>query len=171
MKGHYQIRFMSEDDINSFIELCVEIDGESQFMLFEAQERNLYSENIKQQIHKAIHDNKSCIWVVENGNHDFVGYLMAVGNILRKTKHSVYVVIGILQEYSNQGIGTKLFKELFDWSNANHVHRIELTVSSENANAIKLYKKMGFAQEGIRRHSLKIGSEYMDEFHMAKVFE
>ncbi|MGZ3612137.1 MAG: GNAT family N-acetyltransferase, partial [Ktedonobacteraceae bacterium] len=36
---------------------------------------------------------------------------------------------------------------------------------------IALYKKQGFAIEGIRRHSLLINGQFVDEFSMAKLLD
>ncbi|MDQ6601040.1 GNAT family N-acetyltransferase [Bacillus salipaludis] len=39
--------------------------------------------------------------------------MIAIGGSVKRTKHSAYLVIGILEEYRGQGIGTALFQVLF----------------------------------------------------------
>ena len=47
--------------------------------------------------------------------------------------------------------------------------RLELTVFCENTPAVRLYRKMGFEIEGIRRNSMKLDGVYKDEYAMAKM--
>lgn len=170
MQEDVNIRLILPEDIYQLIKLCELIDSETNNMLYEAGERNCFLEKQKQQILKIIDDDKSKIWITENKNHELIGYLMAIGNNLIKTQHSAYIVIGILKQYTKKGIGTKLFEVLNKWAINNKIHRLELTVRVENTAAINLYKKMGFAQEGVKIHSLLIGSEYEDELYMSKIF-
>ncbi|KHF26789.1 putative acetyltransferase YhhY [Anoxybacillus sp. BCO1] len=62
-----------------------------------------------------------------------------------------------------------LLTELERWAREKGVHRLELTVVIDNAPAISLYQKMGFEQEGVKRHSLNINGRYVDEYCMAKL--
>ena len=44
-----------------------------------------------------------------------------------------------------------------------------LTVITHNINAVKLYEKAGFAKDGIKRKSLLVDSEFVDEFYMGMI--
>jgi RimJ/RimL family protein N-acetyltransferase len=81
----------------------------------------------------------------------------------------MYIVIGILQSYSGQGIGAKLFERLEQWAREEEFHRLELTVMTHNHRAIGLYNKMGFKVEGVKKHSLFVNGEYVDEYYMSKL--
>lgn len=48
---------------------------------------------------------------------------------------------------------------------------LELTVMSYNFNAIALYHKVGFKQEGIKPKSLLVNGTYVDEIIMGKLYE
>lgn len=43
-----------------------------------------------------------------------------------------------------------------------------MTVISENAPAVALYKKVGFKEEGLREKSIFMNNQYYDEFYMSK---
>lgn len=86
-----------------------------------------------------------------------------------RMRHSAYIVTGIVKNYIGHGIGTKLFVELENWCKLNDIHRLELTVMCHNFVAVALYKKMGFEIEGIKKHSLLIDGQYVDEYYMAKL--
>lgn len=52
---------------------------------------------------------------------------------------------------------------------ASGISRIELTVRTDNVAALALYRKFGFAIEGVRTGSLEIGGRLFDEYYMARV--
>ena len=58
------------------------------------------------------------------------------------------LLIYVLKEYRNQGIGTKLIKSL---ENYNDIQNIILEVSKENNIAITLYSKLGFKKVDLRK--------------------
>jgi RimJ/RimL family protein N-acetyltransferase len=137
-------------------------------MLVEAGERSISTEQQKIRIQNVKRNENSTILVAEIDNK-LVGYLLAMGGTARKTKHSVYIVIGILKNFRGQGIGTKLFENLEDWAFNQNVHRLELTTVMHNLAGVALYKKMGFVIEGTKKDSLFIAGEYVDEYYMAKI--
>ena len=49
--------------------------------------------------------------------------------------------------------------------------RIELTVICNNNIAKSLYEKNGFVVEGVKKNSMVIDGEYVDEFYMAKTLD
>ncbi len=69
----------------------------------------------------------------------------------------------------HQGIGTHLFIVVEEWANKKHLHRLELTVMTNNVAGISLYKKRGFEIEGTRRDAYIVNERYVDEYMMAKL--
>ena len=47
------------------------------------------------------------------------------------------------------------------------ITRVELTVREKNANAIGLYKSVGFATEGLHRNAVCIDAQYENLYSMA----
>lgn len=163
-----RIRQALDDDAAKLVELIKQVERESAFMLFEADEREITPEQQLKRIQSMREEGNSAIFVAEEGNQ-LIGYLFAIGGSARRNKHSVYIVIGILKKHTGKGIGKSLFMELQDWATKHEIHRLELTVMKHNENAISLYKKMGFQIEGTKVHSLKINGKYVDEYYMAKL--
>ena len=58
---------------------------------------------------------------------------------------------------------------LLSWGNEIGIHRLELTVMTENRAGVSLYKKMGFEIEGTKKDSLLVDGEYKDEFYMSRI--
>ncbi|GCD82725.1 GNAT family N-acetyltransferase [Parageobacillus thermoglucosidasius] len=162
------IRHVTVDDAEALAHLILQVEKESEFMLFEAGERTLDAEQQRGQIEAMQNVENSTILVAE-AEGKLVGYLAARGGRTRRNKHTVYIVIGVLASHRGKGVGTLLFTELERWARTKGIHRLELTVVADNQRAISLYRKMGFEQEGIKRHSLLINGKYVDEYYMAKL--
>ena len=162
------IRTIRKSDAEQFLYLSKQLDEETQFMLLEPGERNTSLEELRDQIHNLLRQENQTIFVAEQDNQ-LVGYLEAKGGTFKRSRHSAYLVIGILQAFAGQGIGTQLFQRMEEWAKQIHIHRLELTVMTHNTAGIAWYKKQGFAIEGTRRHSLLINGQFVDEFFMAKL--
>ena len=164
------IRTIRENDAEQFLNLCKKLDTETQFMMLEPGERKTTPEEQRTQIEILLKQANQTIFVAEQDNQ-LVGYLAAYGGEFQRNRHSAYLVIGILQAFTGQGIGTQLFQSLEEWAQQQHLHRLELTVMTHNNAGIALYKKQGFAIEGTKRHSLLINGQYVDEYYMAKLLD
>jgi RimJ/RimL family protein N-acetyltransferase len=164
------IRTIREDDAEQFLNLCKRLDAETQFMLLEPGERKTTLEELQTYIDFLRRQENQTIFVAEQGNQ-LVGYLEASGGTFKRNRHNAYLVIGILQAFTGQGIGTQLFQRLEEWAKQRHIHRLELTVMTYNTAGIALYKKQGFLIEGTKRHSLLINGQYVDEFYMSKLLD
>ena len=164
------IRTIRISDAEQFLNLCKQLDAETKFMLLEPSERKTTLEEQRDQINNLLRQENQTILVAEQDNH-LIGYLEATGGTFKRSRHSAYLVIGILQDFAGQGIGMQLFQRLEEWAQQKHIHRLELTVMTHNTAGIALYKKQGFATEGSRRHSLLINGQYVDEFSMSKLLD
>lgn len=162
------IREVISSDAESFIHLTKQVEDNSKFMLWEPGERNIKLEQQQKLIENMSKSENSTILVAECDN-ELIAFLVVFGGGAKRNKHSAYIVIGILEEYRGKGVGTKLFKALENWSSDNDIHRLELTVVTQNEVGVSLYKKMGFEIEGIKRHSLFIDGKFVNEYYMSKL--
>jgi RimJ/RimL family protein N-acetyltransferase len=163
-----KVRQINKTDAQNFIRLVQQVEKESAYMLFEPGERDTTVEQQRQRIEAMEQDPHSAIFLAEDAA-SLAGYLVAVGGSARRNKHTVYLVIGIRAAYRGQGIGTWLFEHLEQWAMARNIHRMELTVVTQNEAALALYKKHSFEIEGTKKDSLLINGEYADEYYMAKL--
>lgn len=164
------IREIEVADAERLTKLIQQVETESEYMLMEPGERKATLEQHRQRIETMKKSGNSTIFVAEDGGA-LVGYMFAIGGTARRNKHSVYLVVGILKEYRGRGVGTKLFTKLDEWAVEHRIHRLELTVLTRNEAGVALYKKMGFENEGTKKHSLQIASEFVDEYYMAKLLK
>ena len=165
METEIQIRKAVPADAEKLVELMKRVE-DSGFMLFEPGERKTAPEQFKKRIEGL--DRHSAIMLAEE-NGVLMGYLFAMGDSLARKQHSVYAAIGVREGQRGKGIGTKLFQALEQWAKEKELHRIELTVIEQNEAGVALYQKMGFEIEGIKKDSLYINGNYVNEYYMAKI--
>lgn len=95
--------------------------------------------------------------------------LFAAGAPLRR-RHVMTLGISVAAQAQGQGVGRALMAALLDYAdNWAQVLRIELTVYTDNARAIRLYESFGFEREGLMRaYALRDGA-YVDTLAMARL--
>ena len=162
------IREIVEADAEAYLALACAIDAESRCMMYEPGERLTTLEQQIDQI-RAIRASDNQLMLVVAHEGQLVGYLGAIGGDFHRNHHSVYIFVGLLERFTGQGLGRRLFEETEQWARRQGLHRLELTVMRHNTRALALYQKMGFEIEGTRRHSLQVEGLYVDEICMAKL--
>ncbi len=91
-----------------------------------------------------------------------------------RSSHIAYLGgLAIHPNYAGKGFGLKMMQEIINLANQKDYKRIELSAGTENLGAIKLYKKVGFEEEGIMRKYTYLKSEgrFLDELLMSFIFE
>jgi len=89
-----------------------------------------------------------------------------------RASHIAYLGgLAIHPHYARKGFGLKMMQEIIDLANQNSYKRIELSVATENLGAIRLYKKVGFEEEGVMKKYAYLKSEgrFLDELHMSYI--
>ena len=160
-----EIRRLIDTDAKEFYNCLKIIDSETDFMMFEPDERVWNEERISKNLKD---ENNLVLGVVDD--EKIVGFLTAQRGVFRRIRHTAYIVIGIQKNYCNRKIGTKLFQMLDDWALQNKIVRLELTVVCENKGAIRLYEKSGFSIEGTKKKTMYVDGKYVDEYMMSKLF-
>jgi putative acetyltransferase len=87
-----------------------------------------------------------------------------------RRQHVANLGIGVHDDFTGRGIGGALLGELIDaadnWLN---IRRIELTVFTDNAPAIALYRKFGFVEEGVLKDFAFRAGVFADVCAMARI--
>lgn len=84
--------------------------------------------------------------------------------------HSAGVGLCVHDAYQGHGIGTVLFAALVECADLSlGLRRLELTVFSDNATAIALYRRFGFVEEGRSRGYAMCDGVLADVVHMARL--
>lgn len=108
--------------------------------------------------------------VLEGEQEIIVGMAGLHVNTNHRLRHSGSVGIMIHKSYQGMGLGNTLMKTLLDIAdNWLMLVRVDLTVFTDNVKAIKLYKSLGFEEEGLKRKAAIRNGEYEDEYLMARI--
>jgi ribosomal protein S18 acetylase RimI-like enzyme len=109
-------------------------------------------------------------FVALSPNSEVVGWCDVMAMSRPTQAHRGVLGIGLLPQFRGQGIGTKLTKKALVAARAFGLHRVELTVREHNTGAIELYKKEGFAIEGVQRDAVLVDGVYENVVCMAVLF-
>jgi RimJ/RimL family protein N-acetyltransferase len=144
------------------------LHAETDFMLYEPGEFSGTEEQQARRIEEIARLESGIVFVCE-ADDEIVGAIFGSRGIARRTRHSLYIVIGVRQSLHGRGIGSALFQALEAWARSKLLHRLELTVDAAHQRAIALYEKYGYEREGVKRHSRKVDGNYSDELYMSKL--
>lgn len=102
---------------------------------------------------------------------EVIGCLSFENGLRRRIAHRGSFGISIREKWRGQGIGTAMLQALIAWAEANPlIEKIGLSVFATNVDAIRLYKRLGFVEEGRRPREMKMGPEqYADELLMYRL--
>lgn len=164
------IREGTPDDAAALLDLKLALDHETSFMMFEPGERQTDAGAVARELEEIRAAPNSVVLVADAGN-ELAGYVEARGGEFRRTRHVAMVIAGVRQGYAGQGLGSRLFQALLDWARGAGIRRLELTVMTHNAAAIRLYEKFGFAREGTRRRAMLVNGDWVDEYYMARLLD
>lgn len=116
----------------------------------------------------------SSICIVAERQGQIIGMIDFHGKHQRqRVAHTGIFGMAIYPAYRGDGVGALLIQALLDWAQAHpSLRKIGLAVFSTNEKAIKLYKKMGFVEEGRRVKEIQLrDGVFIDDIIMYKWLE
>ncbi len=160
------IRKANMEDAQKIIDFLNQVGGESDNLLFGFNEFKM-----------SIEQEQSFIETMNNAEKDLMllgvveEELVAIGSLqgYKRTRieHRGQIAISVSKKYWHCGIGSRMMKELIEFAkDSASMSVVELTVKSDNKNAIALYEKLGFEQIGLYKKFFKIENEYFDAYFM-----
>ncbi len=88
-----------------------------------------------------------------------------------KNEHVAEFGMSCLPDCRGQGLGTALLQAALGWARSAGVRKVTLEVFATNAPAIRLYRKLGFEEEGRLRGAFLIQGRLVDGLRMARWIE
>ena len=79
--------------------------------------------------------------------------------------------ISTAKPWRGRGVGSRLIRELIERAPALGIRRIGLETFANNPGAMRLYQRLGFEHEGVRRAGAMIGGEPVDIIQMALLLD
>jgi RimJ/RimL family protein N-acetyltransferase len=74
--------------------------------------------------------------------------------------------MGVLPTHRSRGIGAQLVQVCLAAARTRGLTRVELEVRADNERALRLYRRLGFRQEGVKRRGIRIDGVYYDSVEM-----
>lgn len=107
---------------------------------------------------------------VDDGD-SVVGWCDIVRNPREGFRHCGQLGMGVTPDARGQGLGERLAKATIERAWDAGLERVELEVFASNEPAIRLYEKLGFVVEGVKRRARRLDGHYDDNIMMALVRE
>jgi len=101
-------------------------------------------------------------FVALDGKNEVVGWCDVLSNSSPGFTHSGTLGMGVLPDYRGKGIGKDLILTTLNAAFEKNLERVQLDVFANNQTAIRLYEKVGFQHEGVRRRARFIDGQWSD---------
>lgn len=151
------LRSPKEEDIESTLEYLVVSAGETEYIVRYPEECEKYTAESEKVLFekKNASPNEAMIMCIVDGKvvgNCEISFFKGI-----KTRHRASVAIALISEFWNQGIGTRMFRELIRLAeNREGVMQMELEFVEGNVRARHLYEKMGFRITGVRPDAIRL---------------
>lgn len=133
------------------------------------EDKDVRSESVFYALLKMLWHGERMANMVAIKDGSIVGYISLVFGKHKKFKGNAYLInAAVSRSERNQGIGTALFNEIENYSRKRGARRIEFDVFASNTRAIKLYEKLGYEIEGVKRRAVENSHGFDDLIFMAK---
>ena len=151
------IRSPKDEDIQGMLDYLYVSAGETEFILRYPEECGKYTPEGEKALFDRVNaaDNEVMLVCLVEGK--VAGNCQIVWSRNIKTRHRAMVAIALLKEYWNQGIGTRMFREMIRIAEANpDILQMELEFIEGNTRARALYEKMGFRITAVRPNAIRL---------------
>jgi ribosomal protein S18 acetylase RimI-like enzyme len=162
------VREITPDDAGAYWQLRQQIDRETEFLRFEPDDWLVTTPRVRGRIELMLATDNQTIFVAEEAGQ-LIGFLWAGGGLYRHNHQRVHILLGVLQAYTGQGVGTRLLEACEGWGRAHRLQRLELSVMTHNFVALALYHKLGFHIESTTPYALCVNGKYIALHYMSKV--
>ena len=119
---------------------------------------------------RLVMDNERRLQLVALHGGEVVGQLGLEQYLRVRQAHVGTFGMGVATAWQGKGVGSRLLTAALDvadnWMN---LHRVQLTVYADNEAAQRLYRKFGFAVEGVLRDYALRDGQFVDTVSMARL--
>ena len=163
----FTVRNPSEHDAGNIISYSKIVFASTDQVLTTVDEYTITLESEKIWINTLNENPKSNVLIAELDNQ-IVGLLFFISNSKIKNAHTGELGVSVHPSFQGIGIGRVLIQTLLDWAKSNPIiEKVYLNVFATNKHAIKLYKDLGFIEEGRHVKAIKqVTNEYIDAIQM-----
>ena len=164
------LRSPHEDDAEEMLQFIIKASGETDYLMKYPEEYADFTLEQEKDFLNGAHRNENAMMIACIVDGKIAGKCQISFCTGMKNRHRASVAIALLQEFWNLGIGTRMFKEMFQIaSERNGVRQIELDFIEGNSRARHLYEKMGFRITGVKPDAIRMkDGTFVNEYMMVK---
>lgn len=142
--------------------------GESDYLSFGPGEFGISEEEEVKVLHDYLESEEKVYFIGLIGDEIVASLSFAAGK-RKRMRHYGEFGMCVRKKYWGLGIGSVLVDELLEWAERSKtIRKINLSVRTDNRNAIHLYLKKGFEFEGKISNALRIGEVSYDTYCMGR---
>jgi RimJ/RimL family protein N-acetyltransferase len=166
-----RIRRAGPDDAGPALAYLRMVGGETDNLTFGAEGPGITESEEREYFARvAESDNSLAILALVEG--DIVGGLTFDGGRRPRLRHVGEFGISVAQAYAGLGIGRAMIEYMLEWAEAGGVVRkINLKVRSDNTGAIRLYRRLGWVEEGRTTRDTLIDGRFNDCLLMGRAVD
>lgn len=156
-----EIRPITMDDVPGFHAALDAVAREQRYL---AQVAAPPVERIEGFVHESV--SKDLVQFVAVAEGTVVGWADVLPEWAQALAHTGSLGMGLLPAWRGQGLGARLLQACIHKAWAKGLTRIELSARADNTRAIRLYERLGFQHEGIKRRGMCFDGVYFDTVNM-----
>jgi RimJ/RimL family protein N-acetyltransferase len=163
------IRTAQPEDAAALLAYIRPVAEETEFFIFEPDEFPKTDDEERKWIQDHLDHPQQIVALAEAGG-TIIGNVSFENGPCRRIAHRGSLGIAVVKEWRGQGVGTALLETLLKWATTEPlIEKVCLEVFTTNVSAIRLYRKLGFVEEGLRLKDIKFGpGRYVDTLAMYK---
>lgn len=164
------LRSPKDEDIQGVLDYLYVSAGETEFILRYPEECSKYTAEGEKALFDRINASGNEAMLVCLVDGKVAGNCQIAWKTGLKTRHRASVAIALLKEYWNQGIGTRMFREMIRIAEENpDLLQMELEFVEGNTRARALYEKMGFRITGVHPNAIRLkDGTLLNEYSMIR---
>ncbi len=164
------LRSPKDEDIQGVLDYLYVSAGETEFILRYPEECSKYTAEGEKALFDRINASGNEAMLVCLVDGKVAGNCQIAWKTGLKTRHRASVAIALLKEYWNQGIGTRMFREMIRIAEENpDLLQMELEFVEGNIRARALYEKMGFRIAGVHPNAIRLkDGTLLNEYSMIR---
>ncbi len=164
------LRSPKDEDIQGVLDYLYVSAGETEFILRYPEECSKYIAEGEKALFDRINASGNEAMLVCLVDGKVAGNCQIAWKTGLKTRHRASVAIALLKEYWNQGIGTRMFREMIRIAEENpDLLQMELEFVEGNIRARALYEKMGFRIAGVHPNAIRLkDGTLLNEYSMIR---
>jgi RimJ/RimL family protein N-acetyltransferase len=162
------IREAAVEDATALLDYIAHIAGESDFLSFGPGEFELTRSEEEDFLRRAV-ESPGRLALVGVLDDELVANLNFSAGTRPRTRHAGGYGMSVRRHAWGLGIGSLMLDALIDWARAAGIVKINLQVRIDNARAIRLYQRKGFAIEGTNRRAIALHGAHFDTRYMGLI--